>query len=302
MNTAPVVIFVYNRPSHFLQTVEALAANNLAPETDLIIISDGAKKTADEDKVREIRAAALKITGFRSVDLIAREKNYGLAASIIDGVTRIVNEYGRIIVLEDDHITSPWFLRYMNDALELYETEERVISIHGYIYPVKEKLPETFFLRGADCWGWATWKRGWDLFEKDGEKLLNRLQSEKLTHEFDYHGAANNVRMLKRQIAGKNNSWAIRWHASAFLNSKLTLYPGTTLITNIGADGSGENTKETDQLYSPVSQERINVGGIPVESSAAAFNAVKNFFLSFGENKGVVAFRKLKYLVKNFFR
>ncbi|NUM71352.1 MAG: glycosyltransferase family 2 protein [Ignavibacteriaceae bacterium] len=302
MNTAPVVIFVYNRPTHFLQIVEALAANNLAPETDLIVISDGAKKPADEDKVREIRAAALNIKGFRSVDLIAREKNYGLAASIIDGVTRIVNEYGRIIVLEDDHITSPWFLRYMNDALELYETEERVISIHGYIYPVKEKLPETFFMRGADCWGWATWKRGWDLFEKDGEKLLNRLQSENLTHEFDYLGAANNVRMLKRQIAGKNNSWAIRWHASAFLNNKLTLYPGTTLITNIGADGSGENTKETDQLYSPVTQERINVGGIPVEASASAFNAVKNFFLNFGENKGVVAFRKLKYLVKNLFR
>jgi hypothetical protein len=187
----------------------------------------------------------------------------------------------------------------MNDALEYYEKEERVISIHGYIYPVKVNLPETFFLRGADCWGWATWKRGWDLFEKDGMQLLQRLHEMKLAHAFDYNGAANNIRMLRRQIEGKNNSWAIRWHASAFLNNKLTLYPGKTLITNIGADGSGENTKETQQLYSPVSQERIKVGNIPVQASPEAFEAVKNFFLNFGENIGVVTFRKMKYLLKN---
>ncbi len=183
---APIALFVYNRPWHIQQTVEALQKNDLAEDSDLFIFSDAPKKKEAVAAVQEVREYIKTVGGFKSVSIIERDINFGLANSIIDGVTRMCNEYGRVIVLEDDLVTSPYFLCYMNDALDLYEHEESVISIHGYIYPVAEKLPETFFLRGADCWGWATWKRGWELFEQDGRRLLEELCRQKLTDRFDF--------------------------------------------------------------------------------------------------------------------
>ncbi len=189
-------------------------------------------------RVKEVREYIRTITGFKSLRIVERETNLGLATSIISGVTEVVNQYGRIIVLEDDMVTSPFFLRYMNDALDLYENEEKVVSIHGYVYPI-QGLQETFFIKGADCWGWATWKRGWDLFDADGEKLLNELKKAGLLKRFDFDGAYPYTKMLRDQIEGKNNSWAIRWYASALLHDKLTLYPGKSLVHNIGTDASG---------------------------------------------------------------
>ena len=105
------------------------------------------------------------VSGFKSLNIIERDINMGLSKSIITGVTEICDKYGKVIVLEDDHVTSPYFLQYMNDGLRAYEHDEDVISIHGYIYPLGDKLPETFFIRGADCWGWATWKTSWAIYE-----------------------------------------------------------------------------------------------------------------------------------------
>jgi hypothetical protein len=139
--------------------------------------------------------------------VIERNRNWGLAESIIDGVTRVVNEFGRVIVVEDDLVTSIYFLQYMNEVLNLYEKEEKVASIHGYVYPI-DGLPETFFLRGADCWGWATWKDKWALFEPDGTKLLDELKKRKLTKRFDFNGSYPFSLMLANQVSGKNDSWA----------------------------------------------------------------------------------------------
>ncbi|HRU00618.1 MAG TPA: glycosyltransferase, partial [Victivallales bacterium] len=194
MKLAPIALFVYNRPWHTRQTVTALQNNELAAESELVVFSDGPKveknkeKTKNnEEKVKEVRDYIKSINGFKTVKIIERTQNLGLANSIISGVTEIVNQYGKIIVLEDDLVTSPHFLRFMNEALDLYEKEEDVISIHGYVYPIPD-LPETFFLKGADCWGWATWKRGWDLFEPDGKKLLRELKEKKLLKRFDFNG------------------------------------------------------------------------------------------------------------------
>ncbi|MBM2817604.1 MAG: hypothetical protein HW401_194 [Parcubacteria group bacterium] len=236
---APIALFVYNRPEHTRKTVEALQKNLLAKESELFIFSDGPKNESDSIKVQEVRNYLKTISGFKSVKIIERDKNLGLANSIISGVTDIVNRFGRIIVLEDDMISSPYFLRFMNEALDLYGNEEKVISIHAYTYPTKQKLPETFFLKGADCWGWATWKRGWDMFESDGQKLLDELQKRKLTREFDYNNSYRFSETLHKQAQGMKDSWAIRWYASAFLSDRLTLYPGKSLIKNIGFDGSG---------------------------------------------------------------
>lgn len=236
---SPIVLFVYNRPEHTRKTVESLKENFLAKESDFFIFSDGPKDESDAIKVRGVRNYLKTISEFKNVQIIERDKNLGLANSIISGVTDIVNKFGRIIVLEDDMVSSPYFLKFMNDALDLYENEDKVISIHAYTYPTKGKVSETFFLKNPGCWGWATWKRGWDIFESDGQKLLDELIKRKLIKEFDFNNSYRFSETLRQQAQGIKDSWAIRWYASAFLSDKLTLYPRESLIKNIGFDGSG---------------------------------------------------------------
>ncbi|MFA6144564.1 MAG: glycosyltransferase [Sulfurimonas sp.] len=275
---APIVLFVYNRPWHTQQTIEALQKNELATESELFIFSDAAKNDSAIEKVKEVRHYIKSIDGFKRITIIEREKNWGLANSIIDGVTKIVNEYGKIIVLEDDLITSPYFLKFMNEALNFYQNEEKVACIHGYIYPI-ENLPETFFIRGADCWGWATWKRGWDIFESDGKKLLDQLQQQNLVQEADFNHTANYTLMLKNQITEKNNSWAVRWYISAFLNNKLCLYPGKSYVQNIGTDDSGTHCCATDKYCIELS-DKTDLVKIPSIENIAVRRKMESFFRS----------------------
>jgi hypothetical protein len=273
----PIALFTYNRRWHAEQTVQALQRNALSGESDLIVFSDGPKSDEEGTKVLSLRRYLKTIQGFRSVSIVEREDNLGLARSIIAGVSEIVNSRGRVIVLEDDLVSSPYFLKFMNEALEYYRDEERVISIHGYVYPINSPLPETFFLKGADCWGWATWKRGWDLFEPDGKKLLEGIRERKLRREFDFNGAYPYTRMLEDQIREKNDSWAIRWYASAFLQGKLTLYPGKSLIKNIGTDKSGTHSGETSLYDTEVTPAHIPVSGIPIEENTGARKEIERY-------------------------
>lgn len=279
MNFAPVALFVYNRPQHTRQTVEALLANAESAQTPLYIFSDAPKNAAGNKEVAEVRSMLRNITGFKSVSIIERENNFGLANSIIAGVSHICAKHGRVIVLEDDLVTSPYFLKFMNEGLEKYQDEHQVISIHGYIYPVEQTLPETFFLKGADCWGWATWKRGWDLFDLDGKKLLAELKRRKLTRQFDFDGSYPYIKMLKDQLAGKNDSWAIRWYASAFLAGKLTLYPGQSLVHNTGIDGSGTHCSDTMDFSGELARSPITIEDIKVEESLIARQQFVKFHL-----------------------
>jgi len=277
VNLAPIVLFVYNRLDHTKQTIEALQKNELANQSKLIIYCDNAKNEDAQKNVDEVQSYLDSIVGFKKITVIKREKNWGLANSIIDGVTTIVNQYGRIIVLEDDMVVSPYFLEYMNEALEQFVDDDRVISVHGYVYPVKIELPEAFFLTGADCWGWATWRRGWALFNSEGQYLLDELVRRHLIQEFDYNGAYPFLNMLKEQIKGENDSWAIRWYASAFLTNKLTLYPGRSLVNNIGNDGSGTHCGDSDSMDAKLSETKINLNNIAVEPSQTGREAFEIF-------------------------
>lgn len=294
----PIILFVYNRPWHTRQTVEALQKNDLASESELFIFSDGPKNEKAQEGVEEVRKYLRSVKGFKNIHIIEREKNLGLANNIIDGVTKIVNEYGRVIVLEDDLVTSPGFLRYMNEGLELYADEEKVASIHGYIYPLKhpERLPETFFIRGADCWGWATWARAWKYFEPDGKKLLEELKRKKLTKEFDFNGAYPYTKMLIDQIRGRNNSWAIRWYASAFLNNMFTLYPRYSLVRNIGLDNTGTHCSETGVFESFLVDE-VKVEKIVVRESLLARKMIESYFRY---SIFMLLKEKIFYAIKNF--
>jgi hypothetical protein len=193
------------------------------------------------------------------------------------GVTEVIAEYGRVVVMEDDLVTSSHFLRFMNEGLEYYEKYDQVISVHGYVFPLKGTLPETFFLRGADCWGWATWKRGWALFEPDGLKLLSQMEEKKLTHRFDLNGAFPYTQMLRDQVNKKVDSWAIRWHASAFLQNKMTLFPRQSLVQNIGIDSSGTHCDSVDFFSCSLSERPITVGEMEVRENDKVLHLVKEF-------------------------
>jgi hypothetical protein len=272
-----------------------------AEQSHLFIFSDGPKTEKDEPKVKEVREYLKTIKGFKNIEIIERDKNWGLANNIIDGITKVVNQYGRVIVLEDDLVTSPYFLKFMNDGLNIYEEEEKVISVHGYVYPIKG-LPEIFFLRGADCWGWATWKRGWDLFEKDGKKLLDELEKRKLTKLFDFNGAYPYTKMLKDQVEGKVDSWAIRWYASAFIHEKLTLYPGISLVKHIG--DLGTHIKGNSWWFDvELSEKPIFVKRIPPIEDPQVRKKFENFFFRM-KMKSMIYFAKhpMKLINKILFR
>jgi hypothetical protein len=275
---APIVLFVYNRPDHAARTIASLQANRLATRSDLIIYSDAPKPGEPGDRVGEVRALIRQVQGFKSVTIVERDTNYGLARSIIDGVTAVVNTSGRIIVLEDDIVTSPFFLQYMNDALDRFADDERVVSVHGYTYPVKKQLPEAFFLPGADCWGWATWRRGWACFNEDARFLLEQLRRRGLMRALDYNGAYPYTRMLERKMEGKNDSWAICWYASAFLAEKLTLYPGRSLVHNIGNDSSGTHSGTSPELDAVLSATPIRLEGIAIQPCHECRQAFEAFF------------------------
>lgn len=301
MALAPVVLFVYNRPWHTRQTLEALSRNTLADQSKLYIYADGPKEGASDEQLRQIKEVRQLIREkkwCKEVEVIERDKNFGLGHSIISGTTEIVDKYGKIIVLEDDLVSSVGFLKYMNDALDKYENEEKVISISGYSYPVRKTFPETFFIKSADCWGWGTWKRGWNLFEIDGKKLLKELKERNLLHLIDYDGAYPFSRMLEAQIEGKLNSWAILWLSSAIINQKLTLYPRKSLIRNIGYDKSGTNCKENEvKIYEKQKiAESITVSFIEVKELEFARKAFGIFFRSLHKDS---VYNKIKRRIKN---
>ena len=259
-NPAPVAIFAYNRSDHFQKTLEALASNLLASKTEITIFLDGPKNNEDRNQGCLIKkTATANSEKFKFLQIIESPENKGLADSIIAGVSEMCDRYGRTIVLEDDLITSKFFLDYMNEALCMYENDHQVASIHGYQHPVEEDLPESFFLKGGDCWGWGTWKRAWSTFNQNGIKLLEELKRKHLENAFDMDGALKNISMLKDQIQGKNNSWAIRWHASCYLNNMFTLHPGKSLIQNIGFDQSGTHCGFTHEFDVTPSTKKLSL-------------------------------------------
>lgn len=273
MSLAPIVLFVYNRPQHTLRTLEALSKNKLADESVLYVFADGAKENADEATIKRIEETKKIVRSkewCKELIFVESPVNKGLANSIIEGVSKIVKEHKKVIVLEDDLVTSPYFLKYMNDALDTYSSNESVACISGYIYPVKNKMPETFFLKGADCWGWATWQRSWDIFEKDGQKLLNELSRRSSNKEFDFDNSYPYTLMLREQIEGKNDSWAIRWYASAFLKDKFCLYPGVSLVQNIGIDGSGTHSGNSDNWEVKLADKPVDLAPLDVKENRSA--------------------------------
>lgn len=276
---APILLFVYNRPEHVRRNIQALLKNELAAESELFIYSDAAKDETSQAAVKEVRAFIRSIQGFKKITITERAENWGLTRSIIDGVTTLINRYGRVIVLEDDLVVAPHFLQFMNDALETYRDEERVGHIQACDFTHDPSLPDTFLIKWTGSWGWGTWDRAWKHFNADGKALLTELESRKLTYTFDFNGKYGYTRMLRRQIEGKNNSWAIRWNASLFLKGILSLNVGKSLVQNEGFDGSGTNCGGGGLYASELYMERLPVKKIsPIEENIQARNAYVRYY------------------------
>lgn len=274
-----MVLFVFNRPEHTRRTVEALGANSNAGSTPLVVYSDAARDARDESDVAAVRAYIHTIRGFRDVRIVEQARNLGLAGSVISGVTDVMGRYGCAIVLEDDMETASCFLDYMNDALRKYRDEERVYCIHGYSFPadLSGVGTDTFFLRGAECWGWATWKRAWDRFCPDAAWLHRQLRKQGLAGEFDYGGNYAYMRMLERQSRGQIDSWAIRWRASAFVNNGLTLWPKVSLVRNFGMDGSGVHCDSTGFFDVALATRPVLLDDLPLEANSVAYRSFGRF-------------------------
>lgn len=244
---APVIIFVYSRPEHTKKTIESLAKNYLSYDTEVFIYSDAAKNEKSVQPVQMVRDyvdSLSKRRWFKSVKVIKAEYNKGLANSVISGVNEIIEQYGRAIVIEDDLVSAPDFLQYMNEALNYYERDQRIWSISGYTFqikfPVDYRHDVYLSYRGAS-WGWATWKDRWDKVDWDVLDYPEFKASKKLRQKLN-RGGRDMARMLDMQMAGKIDSWAIRWcYAQSKLNM-LTIYPAASRIKNIGLDGSGTHS------------------------------------------------------------
>lgn len=292
-NLAPIALFVYNRPGHTRRTISYLQKNVLAEDSRLYIFSDAAKTSADEGVVNEVRELITATTGFKSVKIIRRKTNMGLAASIIDGVTQLMNEYGKVIVFEDDLLSSPYTLQYFNEALQRYADEARVMHIGAYMYDLKTAgLPETFFYRAATSWGWATWARAWKNFEPDIDVLMSQFSKEKI-NAFSIEGTMNFWKQMEQFKLGKNNSWAIRWYASVFLKGGLTLNPSKSLIQNIGHDGTGVHSNLEDMYHVKPSQKPINTYPQVIQENEEAYQAIKTFLKN---RKGNLWQRVVRYV------
>jgi len=244
MKYAPIAIFCYKRLNHLEKLIQALQKDHLLEKSEIYFFIDGPKK-GTEGSVENVYEFISKLNIGLRKHILKKEQNIGLSKSIISGVNHVLDRSDSVIVLEDDLIPNELFLSYCNQALLRYGNDSNVGCIHGYTYPIDNDSQDCFFRRGGDCWGWATWKRSWKLFNSDSQTLLNDLKARRLTWKFDLEGAYPFTTTLENCLLKKNDSWAIRWHASLFLAEKYCLYPPNSLIKNTGLDSSGTHCRKS---------------------------------------------------------
>ena len=299
MSLAPILVFTYNRPDHTLKTLEALHQNELADQSDLFIFCDGAKKGTSKEgleKMEELQKVIRQKQWCKNVKIIQRPSNFGIEKNVVYGVTEIIKQYGNVIVLEDDIVTSSGFLKYMNDALTVYANTNQVMHINGYMHPIDDSgLPETLFYNKANPWGWATWERAWDLLNMDTLGLLRNLKDIKYFNMDDSFPLYD----MLREIPGY---WDVRWDASIQINKGFVLNPRRTMVKNIGFDGSGIHCEDNavKQAENNNLLETIEVTKIPLIEHNYIRNAVSAYYKSHTSKKSIIS--RIKWHVIDFYR
>jgi hypothetical protein len=251
---APIALFVYKRPLHTTRALESLRKNEWAGESDLYVFCDGPKSDEDRASVAAVRKTIDALTGFRNVYGTFREKNLGLAKSIISGVTDVVNKHGRVIVVEDDLVSSPNFLQFMNQALATYEPNRKIFSVTGYNFltdiPAGYKK-QVFLSYRPSSWGWGTWSDRWSRADWEVKDFPSFIGSKRAQIRFN-RGGDDLTGMLVQQMEGKLDSWGIRWCFTHFLHEAYCLVPTISKINNIGFDVSGTHCRTSEKYDVPL--------------------------------------------------
>ena len=272
MKLAPIVLFVYNRPEHTRIALQSLSECQYADQSDLYIFADQAKNEKAKEQVEQVRCIIKEDIWkrkFAEVNITEAAQNKGLANSVISGVTQVINKYGRVIVVEDDNRVAPDFLDYMNRGLEYYENNHRIGYIGGYKSPIK--IPEDYkkdvFLMGrGSSYAWGTWKDRGDLVDWDVKDFKEFEKDKKAIASFNEYGE-DRFEMLKNQVEGNMNSWAIRFSYAMWKHNMFAVLPCKTRVENIGFDGSGVHNVAQDTRFtvsiesdlSPVKFEDLSV-------------------------------------------
>jgi glycosyltransferase involved in cell wall biosynthesis len=256
MTAAPVAIFTFNRPKHTKSMLAALARNHQASQTDVVVFSDGPRSVADANAVASVRDLVRKTDGFKTLRLVERASNFGLARSIITGVSQLLETHDSIIVLEDDLLTSSGFLSFMNEALARYRDDRSAFSVTGHTFPQKYlRIPDDYAFdtyAGVRCssWSWGTWRDRWARVDWDMTYYGAFCQNPELQTEFNRGGQDMTI-LLHKQQRGEINSWAIRFCYAHTANRMHCIYPVRTLVKNIGLDNSGTHSKPDPRFEHP---------------------------------------------------
>ena len=294
---ASIVLFVYNRPWHLKQTLSSLKQNELAQNSTLYIFSDGSKSESDRKFVDEVREIIKAVDGFKTVNIILRDKNLGLANSVISGVSKVIKKYKHVIVVEDDMIFSKSFLEYMNRILFFYQHDMKVFSVSGYNFPIS--IPssyknEIYFSPRASSWGWATWQNRWDKADWNVADFNNFITDRDAVKTFN-QGGDDLTLMLKKQVEGKIDSWAVRWCYAHYKNKAYCAYPTKSFVMNIGTDKSGTHLKKTKK-YNVKLGEFLKLQNLP-ESVFIDDQIIKNFQSFFKKNILQKIYNNLKRMI-----
>ncbi len=258
---APIALFVYNRLLHLQQTVISLQTNEISKESDLFIYSDGPKNSSDAQKVNRVREYLKTISGFKTIQIMEKDNNNGLANSVIAGVSEVLQKYSKAIVIEDDLQMSPDFLLFMNSALDFYADSPEIFSISGYNFPIKipaDYYNDVYLSYRASSWGWATWRDRWG--KADWEiKDYPAFKKDRASQHLFNRGGEDLTPMLHKQMQGIIDSWAIRWAYSHYKNNAFCLFPVISKVQNIGKDGSGTHSRKTNIYNVDLSSSQMNV-------------------------------------------
>ena len=270
-----IVVFAFTRPDHLEALLGSLAQNEEFADVPVSVRIDGPRNSDEVALVNAVAEVAARHVG--EANVVRSVVNRGLRESIVGGVSDTLARYEQVIVLEDDLVVSRYFLRFMFDGLAVYASNSRVASIHGYRLP-GAPFGGNIFLRGADCWGWATWRDSWSEYRDDAGELLDELMRSEMTFDYTFGGYSPHLKLLAAASSGSSDSWAIRWHTSAYLRNKLTLYPEFSLVKNQGHDGSGTNTPAMSAYDVAISDRPLSVKQIPVSVSAVGWKAYSKFY------------------------
>jgi GT2 family glycosyltransferase len=246
---APIIIFTYIRLEKLKRSIETLKQCNLSKKSHLYIFSDFAKNKKQIPRVSKVRKYIKSIKGFKKVSIVFRKKNYGLTNNITDGVTKIINKHGKIIVMEEDIIVDKNFLNFLNQALDLYKNKNSVWHLSGWNYNLSiNSSYDGYFTKTMSCWGWATWKNRWKYYEKNPKKITDTW-SQKMVDEFNFDNSINFFSQILRNQEHKINTWAIFWYANIFANKKLCLNPTFSHSENIGIGKGSTHTNNVEEIF-----------------------------------------------------